>query len=76
MSLDFMAAMPTWCIVWYNPSVVGAIIDVGFCLDLMDQEHIKVVKASYLSLMESYAMLNLTFPKNKNVGKSTDLLLR
>ncbi len=59
-----------------TPAVIGAVIDMGFCLDLMDHEHIQVVKSSYQNLVESCTILNLPIPVNRNVGKSTDLLLR
>lgn len=59
-----------------TPAVVGAIIDMGLCLDLMDDEHIQVVKSSYDNLVQSCQVLGLPMPANRNSGWSTDLLLR
>jgi hypothetical protein len=56
--------------------VVGAIIDLGFCLDLLDAEFIKMVDKSYRALVESCKTLGLPLPKNKNIDGSHDLLLR
>ena len=57
-------------------AVVGAILDIGFCLDLMDAEYISLVKESYKSLVISFKTLGLSIPMNSNSGSSTDLLLR
>jgi hypothetical protein len=59
-----------------SPAVVGAVLDLGFCLDLMDAEHIQLVEESYLNLVASCQTLGLPIPVNQNVGASTDLLLR
>jgi hypothetical protein len=58
------------------PAVVGAILDIGFCLDLLDAEYIALVKESHKTLEESCKKLGLPMPVNNNVGSSTDLLLR
>src|SRR5690349_13321483 len=34
-------------------AVLGAVIDMGFCLDLLNTEYIKLVKESYRNLVES-----------------------
>jgi hypothetical protein len=59
-----------------TPSVVGAVIDMGFCLDLMDAEFIHMVCTSYETLVASCTTLGLPIPVNKNVKGSKDLLLR
>src|ERR1700721_657250 len=33
-----------------EPAVIGAIIDLGFCLDLLDKEFIELVRQSYDTL--------------------------
>jgi len=58
------------------PSVLGAVIDMGFCLDLLDTEYIKLVQESYKTLVESCRTLGLEIPVNKGVQGSKDLLLR
>jgi len=57
-------------------AVVGAVIDLGFCLDLLDAEFIKLVKDSHTTLVESCKTLGLDIPVNKGVRGSKELLLR
>src|SRR5437868_1818332 len=47
-----------------KPSVLGAVIDLQFCLDLMDREYIRLVKQSYEILKTSAQMLDKTLPVN------------
>jgi hypothetical protein len=58
------------------PSVVGAVIDMGFCLDLLDAEYISLVKSSHTTLLKSCKVLGLNAPINKTIAGSKDLLLR
>ncbi len=59
-----------------NPAVIGAVIDLGECLDLMDSEYLDIVKETYRKLELSSQMLGMELPHNK-VGKgSIDLMLR
>jgi hypothetical protein len=59
-----------------EPAVLGAVIDLGFCLDLMEKEFIALVLQSYDTLSASYSTLGLTLPKNIPLGGSKDLLIR
>jgi hypothetical protein len=59
-----------------NPAVVGAVIDMGFCMDLMDDAHIQLVTMSYENLLASSAAINEPVPVNRDVSGSNDLLLR
>ena len=59
-----------------KPSVIGAVIDMGFCLDLLDSDYIKIVRESYEILLASCKTLNLDMPINKVLNTSKDLLLR
>jgi hypothetical protein len=59
-----------------KPSVLGAVIDMGFCLDLLDTEYINLVKESYQTLVASCITLELPVPVNKGLRGSKDLLLR
>lgn len=54
-----------------EPAVLGAIIDLGHCLDLIDSKYLEVLKVSYEYLCESSKKHNLEIPKN-----SKDLLIR
>lgn len=49
---------------------------MGFCLDLLDSEYLKLVLDSHISLVESFKILELPVPENKRVGNSKDFLLR
>jgi hypothetical protein len=59
-----------------HPAAVGAILDLGFCLNLLDAEYISLVKESYKNLLASCEILGLSMPANRNIGNSKDLLLR
>ena len=59
-----------------TPAVLGAVIDMGFCLDLLDTEYLKLLQQSYKALYKSYKNLGLKLPANKSIGGSKDLLLR
>jgi hypothetical protein len=59
-----------------KPAVLGAVIDLGLCLDLLDSEYISIVKNGYTSLENSYKITGINLPKNKPLKGSIDLLLR
>ncbi len=59
-----------------NPAVLGAIIDLGECLDLMDSENLELVKESYKKLEISSQTLGMKLPVNKTGKNTRDLLLR
>jgi hypothetical protein len=58
------------------PSVLGAVIDLQFCLDLLDSAWLERVKFSYHSLSISAETIGLELPHNKVVKNSNDLLIR
>lgn len=61
------------------PAVLGAVIDLGYCLDLMDKRNIDLVKNSYESLIKSFEKANLPLPKNHTPfdhPDKKDLLMR
>lgn len=58
------------------PSVLGAVIDLGNCLDLMSNSSVTTLQLGYNFLKSSYEKTNTQMPENRNVGISTDLLLR
>lgn len=55
-----------------NPFVVGAVIDLGYCLDLLENSSLEIVKQGYELLCTTKADL----PKNKKIGREKNLLLR
>lgn len=59
-----------------EPAVVGAVIDLMFCLDLLDSAFLRSVKSSYESLASMTKKLNQELPVNAAVLESKDLLLR
>lgn len=58
-----------------EPAVLGAIIDLGHCLDLIDSKYLNVVKSSYEYLCQSSVKHGLSLPENK-ISESGDLLIR
>lgn len=59
-----------------TPSVLGAVIDFGYCLDLLDAEFIELVKESYYSFLETFKIIGAELPENKPLRGSEDLLMR
>ncbi len=59
-----------------DPAVIGAVIDLGYCLDLMNRDSVSILKSGYDWLKKSYDLSGEELPQNKNVGGSSDLLLR
>lgn len=57
-------------------AVIGAIIDLGYCLNLVESKSLKIVKKGYELLQDTIKNVGLDMPQNKNVGSNTDLLLR
>ncbi len=57
-----------------NPAVIGAVLNLGFCLDLLDYENLQVLKSGY-DLLDS-TLKSAKLPENKKVDTSHDLLLR
>ena len=60
-----------------NPAVLGAIIDLGYCLDLLDYEYLQLVKQAYETVLDSYTKFGIPMPENKKpIGEEKDLLIR
>jgi len=59
-----------------NPAVVGAIIDLGMCLNLVDSYSINLVKSAYDNMKDTYAAAGRPMPKNVSKRNDYDLLLR
>jgi len=54
------------------PGVVGAIIDLRECLDLLNRYDQDLVRQAYWSLAEIYAAANRKLPENRNNPKGGD----
>lgn len=59
-----------------TPAVIGAIIDLGFCLNLLDSNNIQILKNQYEILKTRMSISDQPMPKNKNSKGNNDLLLR
>lgn len=58
-----------------EPAILGAIIDLGHCLALLDSKYLNVLKKSFDFLCKSSKKYGLELPKNL-ASPSGDLLLR
>jgi hypothetical protein len=56
--------------------VLGAVLDLGHCLDLLNKEHIDMVGRSFANLDGSYSALGVPTPMNTSSAASLDLLIR
>jgi len=59
-----------------KPSVIGAVIDLGYCLDLIDFSNLQLLKEGYAILEQSYLKNNMELPQNIPAKNSDDLLIR
>lgn len=59
-----------------EPAVLGAVIDLEFCLDLLDSENITLIRGSFEVLQAASKATGKSLPVNRTVGDSPDLLLR
>jgi len=51
-----------------EPFVVGAIIDLGNCLDLLETESIRIVASAHQRLREACKEASVPVPSNRSVG--------
>ena len=60
-----------------HPFVLGAIIDLGYCLNLLDTQHLQIIKEGYELLKQTCEATGREMPRNKKpLGEERDLLLR
>ena len=61
-----------------NPAVIGAVIDLGNCLDLVARENIKLVQMAHASFVQIQEKAGLPVPSNASPSgmKDKDRLLR
>ncbi|NDV59767.1 hypothetical protein [Bacteroides sp. 519] len=57
-----------------EPGVLGAVIDLGYCMDLLDSEFIQELKIGYDTLLATMELIGSPMPVNK--GTTPDKLLR
>ncbi len=59
-----------------SPAVIGAVIDLGFCLNLLDISSTEIIRAGYDALVELFKMSNKPLPRNIGPNKSGNELYR
>lgn len=59
-----------------TPAVIGAVIDLGCCLNLLDTQSINLLKQAYRVYELSCELKGQPMAENKNAGDSKDLILR
>lgn len=59
-----------------KPAVIGAVIDMGYCLDLTETHFLNELRVGYDALKKMCDDANAPLPENRNIGTSSDLLLR
>ena len=57
-----------------KPAVIGAVIDLGLCLDLLDYQNLQLLKIAYQFVTATKNKSSI--PKNKTTGNSEDLLFK
>ena len=57
-------------------AVLGAVIELKNCLDLLGSNYLDLVNISYKNFADSYKMMGKELPKNTDVNDSADRLLR
>jgi hypothetical protein len=59
-----------------KPAVLGAVINLGYCLDLLESRNLQILKAGFEALNKLHNKFNLPMPENKPIGKESDLIIR
>lgn len=59
-----------------EPAIIGAVIDLGRCMDLMDSMYLQEIKDSYNIFSKAVLEMGRSLPENTAVGASTDKLMR
>jgi hypothetical protein len=57
-----------------RPSVLGAVIELGYCLNLLDSTFLALLRETYDDVHAHHRRIGETLPRNKRIGR--DLLLR
>lgn len=58
------------------PAVVGAVIDLGNCLDLLNRENIELVRDAHALFVEEQERSGLAIPVNKSLAGEPEKILR
>lgn len=72
----FMASHPKFKKRVKEPYAVGAVIDVGNCLDLTEAVSLEIVGGGYQALKETFELVGTPLPENKAVSSHDEDLLQ
>ncbi len=50
-----------------TPAVIGAVLDLGYCFDLIDSRFISMIKAYHALLVQTYKDLGQELPQNRDI---------
>lgn len=59
-----------------EPAVLGAVIDLGRCLDLSNRDSIEMLREAYDNAKDAYEENGLHLPQNENIAGDNDWLKR
>lgn len=59
-----------------NAAVIGAVIDLGYCLNLTDSASSDILRRGYEILKIRCSIINEPLPQNRPSSKTSDILLR
>lgn len=59
-----------------SPAVIGAVLDLGHCLNLSDSRSINLLKVQHDIFKTTMLIANKEMPINKNISNNEDVLLR
>jgi len=59
-----------------TPAVLGAFIDLGNCLDLIDSYFLEELREAYKNLKSAFELLGMPLPVNKAIGTTNDIIIR
>ena len=58
------------------PAVIGAVLDLGFCMDLLDSENLHILEEGYRMLKDMEKQYGFEIPENVPLEKDGDLVKR
>lgn len=59
-----------------EPSVIGAVLDLGNCLNLLEREYVEILAHGYELLKRDAIRSGVEIPRNLNIKNNNDWLLR
>ena len=59
-----------------KPAVIGAVIDLGYCLNLLDAKFLQILREGFRTLRQTIEEAGQAMPVNKPIGDGNELLLR